>query len=151
MTKALDPEVKAELEPSMQKYATSTKRAVTSLRQTFEWAEEDMMVASVELEKAKNDTMRAVLQRQYAFKLGLYEHLQGLLQTAEAEEHWAKEGNVKARLGVEPDLTPPAWMAQGAAPPQEPVQQLPPQQQRMRGRASAYPTMSWVGAGNLGL
>lgn len=146
MAKTLDPHVKAELEPSMQKYSASTKRAVTSLQQTLEWAEEDMMVAAVELENAKDDTLRTVLKRQHAFKLGLYEHLQGLLQTAVAEEHWAKEANVKARLGVEPDLTPPPWMQQ-QVPPQEPVQQ-----QRPSRRASAYPAMSWVGQpGSLGL
>ena len=160
MTKTLDPTVKTELEPSLQKYATtSTKRAVTSLQQMLEWAEEDMMVSSVELEKAKDETMRTILQRQHAFKLGLYEHLKGLLQTSLAEEHWAKEAHVKARLGVEPDLTPPPWMMttmteQQQAPPPPPQQQQRQQRVQPRGgrnRASAYPTMSWVGEGNVGL
>lgn len=54
----------------MQKYAANTKCAVsTSLQQMLEWAEEDAMVAQVELEKNKKDTMKTVLERQYAFKL----------------------------------------------------------------------------------
>lgn len=151
-TKTLDTAVQTQLEPSLQKYATSTKRAVTSLQQILEWADEDVMVAAVELEKAKDDTVRTALKRQHAFKLGLYEHLKGLLQTATEEEHWAKNANVKTRLGVEPDLTPPPWMMMEQAPPPPQRQPEPVQQQlRGRGRASAYPAMSWVGQGNLGL
>jgi len=78
---------KKVLEPSTQQYVADTKKAVTTLQQTLDWVEEDAMVAQVNLEKAadKDDVTKAVLERQYAFKMGLYEHFSGLLQTARAE------------------------------------------------------------------
>jgi len=143
MSKPLKPEIQQELEPSMLKYSTSTKRAVTELQKSLEWAEEEMMTARVELEKyslkeSQDPTMKVVLQRQYAFKLGLQEHLQGLLQTAMEEDKWAKQSNIEAKLSVEPDITPPCWMAV-----QPPMQQ--PQVQQQHRRAGNYPAMSWVG------
>ena len=146
-------EVKAELEPSMQKYDTMCKKAVTSLQTMLEWAEEDMMVCEVELEQCEDDkeVMKTALSRQYAFKKGLCEHLKGLLQTSEQEEHWALQSLVQARGGLQPDLNAPPWMAPVQAPqlppPQQqlaPYQQLAPQHQQ---RPSEYPRMSWMPIG----
>jgi hypothetical protein len=111
----------------------------------------DMMVCEVELDKCEDDkeVMKTALSRQYAFKKGLYEHLQGLLQTSEQEEHWAKQSLVHARGGLQPDLNAPPWMAPAQAPPVPPPppqpaphQQLAPQQQQRR--PSEYARMSWM-------
>jgi len=85
--------------------------------------------------------------------LGLYEHLKGLQQTTADEESWVTDAKVKTRLGVEPDLTPPPWMASiqqqaavtttalpPAVLPSDHHQPPPPRQQQRR--ASRYPAMA---------
>jgi hypothetical protein len=152
MSKPLDDEVKKELEPLMIAYSDKTKKVVAALRAALETAEDDAIEAQVNYEKAKDGSlMKTICERQYAFRMGLYEHLQGLMQTSTAEEHWAKEASVKAKLGVEPDTTPPGWMQQKISAQQQLQMQQQQQQQQQfqpqQRRASTYPMMSWRPAG----
>jgi len=111
--------------------------------QMLELAEEDMDTSKVELDQNQDDpVMKAVLERQYAFRLGMYEHLKGLHQTATDEESWVTQAKVKTRLGVEPDVTPPPWMAS--------IQQIAAATAVPQRRSSRYPAMamSWIDEGS---